>query len=312
VKRGSGGHFALTLIALACTMAVGFWTSQLLASTPASVAPTFPTGPLVTFTNIRTFPTIATSTAVTTGPVFTRPPIRTIATIATIATIVTVGPAACDDGADNDGDGKTDFPDDPGCTSAGDRSEIDPLPACADGTDNDGDGKIDLLDPGCSEAMDGNEADDPPPPRTETTRTITTPVTTVVTPTVTVPQPPVQPSDLETKPKATPPAPPPARPVEPPPPAYGLVKKTKMTKIREGLRATFVFKSAPKPGSRLKAVWFYNNKPVGDKSKPRKLQVASFARAKGGLPKGYWRCALRVRVPGKAWKTVKEARTRLR
>jgi Ca2+-binding RTX toxin-like protein len=33
--------------------------------------------------------------------------------------------ADCSDGLDNDGDGKTDFPDDPGCSSAGDTSEVD-------------------------------------------------------------------------------------------------------------------------------------------------------------------------------------------
>ena len=33
---------------------------------------------------------------------------------------------ACSDGADNDGDGKVDFPADPGCTSAADNSEVDP------------------------------------------------------------------------------------------------------------------------------------------------------------------------------------------
>ena len=38
-------------------------------------------------------------------------------------------PAACDDGADNDGDGKTDYPADPDCTSPDDDNEAAPLPA---------------------------------------------------------------------------------------------------------------------------------------------------------------------------------------
>lgn len=34
------------------------------------------------------------------------------------------GPAQCSDGEDNDGDGKTDYPEDPGCTSPDDDSEV--------------------------------------------------------------------------------------------------------------------------------------------------------------------------------------------
>jgi hypothetical protein len=78
----------------------------------------------------------------------------------------------CSDGVDNDGDGKTDYPADPGCTSAADDSEspnpssptapgIAAVPAqCADGRDNDSDGAIDKQDPGCSSATDNNEADE--------------------------------------------------------------------------------------------------------------------------------------------------------
>ena len=77
---------------------------------------------------------------------------------------------ACADGKDNDGDGKVDFPDDPGCSSAEDDDETDPPPPpkqCADGKDNDGDGKIDHpADPGCSSAEDDSESPDPPPPPT--------------------------------------------------------------------------------------------------------------------------------------------------
>ena len=66
----------------------------------------------------------------------------------------------CGDGVDNDGDGKIDFPADPGCSSATDDNETDP-PACSDGIDNDGDGKIDFpADPGCSSAADTDETDE--------------------------------------------------------------------------------------------------------------------------------------------------------
>ena len=40
-----------------------------------------------------------------------------------------------------------------------------PAAACADGQDNDGDGKIDFpADPGCASSTDGDETDAPPPP----------------------------------------------------------------------------------------------------------------------------------------------------
>ena len=48
--------------------------------------------------------------------------------------------APCDDGFDSDGDGLADWPDDPGCK---DLTWLYENPACDDGVDNDGDGKID-------------------------------------------------------------------------------------------------------------------------------------------------------------------------
>lgn len=73
-------------------------------------------------------------------------------------------PAACADGVDNDGDGLTDYPADPGCTSAGDETETELLPACSDGVDNDQDGFADFpIDPGCASAEDTNEFNPAPP-----------------------------------------------------------------------------------------------------------------------------------------------------
>lgn len=67
----------------------------------------------------------------------------------------------CSDGLDNDGDGKVDFPADPGCTSIEDQDETDP-PICSDGLDNDGDGKVDFpADPGCNSPQDNSEEDLP-------------------------------------------------------------------------------------------------------------------------------------------------------
>jgi MYXO-CTERM domain-containing protein/uncharacterized repeat protein (TIGR01451 family) len=71
------------------------------------------------------------------------------------------GTPACSDGKDNDGDGKIDFPADPGCTSPSDNDEAE-IPQCSDGLDNDGDGLVDYPnDPGCSSYLDATEGGNP-------------------------------------------------------------------------------------------------------------------------------------------------------
>ena len=76
-------------------------------------------------------------------------------------------PTQCADGIDNDGDGKIDYPLDPGCTTASDDDETDTCPSgascpqCGNGIDDDGDGLIDYPgDPGCLDASDPNEGDE--------------------------------------------------------------------------------------------------------------------------------------------------------
>jgi len=65
--------------------------------------------------------------------------------------IATVRPE-CSDEAENDGDGRADFPSDPGCKSAEDLSEA---ADCDDGLDNDGDGLADYgVDPGCRNRLE--------------------------------------------------------------------------------------------------------------------------------------------------------------
>jgi len=71
----------------------------------------------------------------------------------------------CNDGVDDDGDGKLDFPDDPGCDSPTDGDEADTCPAgpgcpqCGDGLDNDSDGHTDYPDdPQCTSASTGSES----------------------------------------------------------------------------------------------------------------------------------------------------------
>jgi uncharacterized repeat protein (TIGR01451 family) len=66
----------------------------------------------------------------------------------------------CQDGIDNDGDGKIDFPEDPGCSSPSDNDET--TPQCSDGIDNDGDGLIDWpADPECYGPDDNTEGGPP-------------------------------------------------------------------------------------------------------------------------------------------------------
>ena len=91
--------------------------------------------------------------------------------------------AQCLDGLDNNADGHTDFPDDPGCDSFSDDTEttVCPGPACpicSDGLDNDGDGAIDYpADPSCFAASATNEACT----QSEAVGVITQPVTTGTT-----------------------------------------------------------------------------------------------------------------------------------
>jgi len=62
----------------------------------------------------------------------------------------------CRDGVDNDGDGATDMADF-SCSSPTDNDELNPRAQCQDGLDNDNDGKVDLADPGCSSKQDNDE-----------------------------------------------------------------------------------------------------------------------------------------------------------
>jgi hypothetical protein len=72
----------------------------------------------------------------------------------------------CSDGMDNDGDGKIDYPVEPGCTSALDNDETDDCfpvagpncPQCGNGIDDDLDGLVDTDDSRCTNASFFSEA----------------------------------------------------------------------------------------------------------------------------------------------------------
>jgi hypothetical protein len=69
-------------------------------------------------------------------------------------------PRSCNDGIDNDGDGKIDYPFDPGCDSPDDDSETDPAtpPVCSNSADDDGDSLTDFPgDYGCASAASTTE-----------------------------------------------------------------------------------------------------------------------------------------------------------
>src|SRR4030042_4265712 len=75
------------------------------------------------------------------------------------------GLAVCKDAIDNDNDGLTDFPSDPGCTSKNDATETSSSLVCDDGADasNDADSLADYRlsggDPGCTSLTDSSEID---------------------------------------------------------------------------------------------------------------------------------------------------------
>ena len=79
--------------------------------------------------------------------------------ILVVGGLVVAGPPAkqCMDGIDNDGDTTIDYPNDFGCSSPSDTSELG-VAHCDDGTDNDGDGRIDYPDDlGCASQTDNDE-----------------------------------------------------------------------------------------------------------------------------------------------------------
>ena len=84
--------------------------------------------------------------------------------LGSVCTAGVCNPAACANGLDDDGDGRSDYPADPGCTNRSDDDETspDPLPQCGDGLDNDGNGLTDFPDDtNCVDAADDEEARPP-------------------------------------------------------------------------------------------------------------------------------------------------------
>jgi hypothetical protein len=69
------------------------------------------------------------------------------------------GLSPCCDGAEGDGDGLVDYPDDPGCSSGEDETERSVALPCDDGLDGDGDGRVDFPeDAGCLQPTSPTES----------------------------------------------------------------------------------------------------------------------------------------------------------
>ena len=138
-----------------------------------------------------------------------------------------------------------------------------------------------------------------------------TPPTPQPTPPTVVPP---TPAGVFTPPAPPPPPTPPAPPPPPPPPAppkYGSVGLAKIGRIPNGLQAIFSFALLPVRGSQIKVGWYYNNKRVAGSAKSRTRLISSSVLAAAGLPHGFWRSVLSVRVPNGRWKPVKEAHVRI-
>ena len=91
-------------------------------------------------------------------------------------------------------------------------------------------------------------------------------------------------------------------------PPHGSLARASMTKVRNGLRATFVFRALPATGSRVQIVWKVNGRQFAIPSYGVTRTVSSTAL---GLGKGLYTAQLRVRPPGGAWRTLRTVRRRL-
>jgi hypothetical protein len=82
----------------------------------------------------------------------------------------------------------------------------------------------------------------------------------------------------------------------------------RITRVKNGLLATFLFSKPPSNGAQIRTTWFYNNRIVGQKAKSRSEIVSTLLQSSRKLPGGYWRCTLGVKLKSGTWRTVKDAR----
>jgi hypothetical protein len=89
---------------------------------------------------------------------------------------------------------------------------------------------------------------------------------------------------------------------------YGTVRLVATGQIRNGLKASFSFGARPTAGAQLQTTWYYNNKPIGNALKPMRTTITTSVQSSSPLPAGYWRCTLRVKLPGGPWRELQDAR----
>ena len=91
-------------------------------------------------------------------------------------------------------------------------------------------------------------------------------------------------------------------------PRHGSLARATMTRVRNGLRASFTFRALPVTGSRVQIVWRVNGRQFAQPTYPVARTVTSTAL---GLGKGLYTAQLRVRAPGAAWRVIATVRRRL-
>lgn len=92
-------------------------------------------------------------------------------------------------------------------------------------------------------------------------------------------------------------------------PRHGVVGARSMTRVRNGLRASFTFRDQPVAGSRVAVVFKVNGRQFAQRTfgpNARTVIVTAL-----GIRKGLYSAELRVRAPGAAWRTLATVRRRL-
>jgi hypothetical protein len=92
-------------------------------------------------------------------------------------------------------------------------------------------------------------------------------------------------------------------------PRHGVVGPRSMTKVRNGLRASFTFREQPVAGSRVQVIFKVNGRQFAQRSFPPNARTVIVTAT--GLGKGLYTAQLRVRAPGASWRTLATVRRRL-
>ncbi|MDQ3822331.1 MAG: hypothetical protein M3321_03720 [Actinomycetota bacterium] len=91
-------------------------------------------------------------------------------------------------------------------------------------------------------------------------------------------------------------------------PRHGSVATASIAKVRNGMRARFVFRALPVEGSRVRIVWRVNGRQFPQRATGVVRSITSTA---VGLGRGLYVAQLQVRPPGAGWRTVASVRRRL-